>query len=48
MSDNLNRRIVSYPRPNIANKIKDLAEKQGTTVSKVVQRALDDYFKKSK
>lgn len=41
-------RIVTYPKTYITNQIKVQAEKQGTTVSKVVQNALVDYFKKSK
>lgn len=41
-------RIVTYPKTYITNQIKIQAEKQGTTVSKVVQVALDDYFKKRK
>jgi Ribbon-helix-helix domain len=46
MSDTLNRKLTTYPRPNIVNKIKAQAEKQGITVSKVIQEALDDYYKK--
>lgn len=40
-------RIVAYPKPYITNQIKVQAEKQGTTISKIVQTALTDYFKKS-
>lgn len=41
-------RIVTYPKTYIANQIKVQAEKQGTTVSQVVQCALVSYFKKGK
>ena len=41
-------RIVTYPKSYITNQIKTQAEKQGTTVSKVVQHALDCYFKTAK
>lgn len=43
MSDSLNRKLTTYPNQATYNKVKALAEKQGTTVSKIVQRALNDF-----
>lgn len=45
MSDSLNRKLVTYPHPRIHKEVKELANKQGVSVSKVVQNALDDYLK---
>lgn len=47
MSDSLKRKLTVYPRPHVFNKIKAQAEKEGTTVSKVIQLALDEYYKKT-
>lgn len=46
MSDSLKRKIHAYPNQRIYNQVKEIASKQGTSVSKVVQAALKEYIDK--
>ena len=48
MSVSNERKIISYPKPFIYKKVKDMAKNQETTVSKVVQEALEKFFSDKK
>ena len=51
MSDNknkaLDRRIQAYPRQALYNKVVALSEKQGRSVSSIINDALYDYIDKT-
>ena len=47
MSDSLKRKIHTYPNQRVYNKVHEIAKKQGTSVSKVVQEALKEYIDKN-
>jgi len=46
--NNRENRVVSYPAPVIRKQIKQLAEKQQVSESKVVNQALTEFFSKTK
>jgi predicted transcriptional regulator len=46
MSDSIKRRLVFYPRPYTLNKVKEIAEKQGTSISKIINEAVKEYIEK--
>lgn len=48
MSDSLNRKLITYPRPAIHKKVKAEAERHGVSVSKVIQNALNQYFQEDR